>query len=64
MSLWNLIFQTGVIEQGFGTGVLPHHDECASENGDPAQHGKNSYLIPRFCCISAFNHGDFFNTHL
>ena len=26
MSLWNLIFQTEVIEQRFGTGVLPHHD--------------------------------------
>jgi len=26
MSLWNLIFQTEVTEQRFGTGVLPHHD--------------------------------------
>ena len=26
MSLWNLIFQAEVIEQRFGTGVLPHHD--------------------------------------
>jgi hypothetical protein len=26
MSLWNLIFQAEVVEQRFGTGVLPHHD--------------------------------------
>jgi hypothetical protein len=33
---------------------VTHHDQQASENGNPAKHGRNSYLIPRFCCISAF----------
>ncbi len=40
MRLRNLIFQAEVVEQGFGTIVLPHHDEQASENGDPEKHGK------------------------
>ena len=44
MSLWNLIFQTEVIEQRFGTGALPHHDEYASENRDPAQHRQGPLL--------------------
>jgi hypothetical protein len=26
MSFWNLIFQTVVVKQGFGTIVLPHRD--------------------------------------
>jgi hypothetical protein len=33
--------------------VLPHHDEHASENGDPAEHGKDCFLLPRFCHHSA-----------
>jgi hypothetical protein len=34
MSLRNLIFQAGVVEQCFGTGVLSPHDQQASQNGD------------------------------
>ena len=34
----NLIFQTEVVEQGFRTRVLPHHDEQASENGNARKH--------------------------
>src|ERR1022692_4971520 len=37
-----VIFQTEVVKQGFGTGVSPHHDQQASENGDPAQHAQHS----------------------
>ena len=32
MRLRNLIFQAEVVEQRFGTVVLPHHDQQASEN--------------------------------
>ncbi len=42
--LWNLIFQAEVVEQRFRTVVLPHHDQQASENGDP-QHGKHSSFL-------------------
>jgi hypothetical protein len=49
VSLRNLIFQAKVVEQRFGTGVLPHHDQRTSEN-DPAKHGKKLLLlVPRFC---------------
>ena len=32
MVFGNLIFQTEVVEQGFRAGVLPHHDQQASED--------------------------------
>src|SRR5437660_870655 len=38
MVLRNLIFQTEVVEQRFRTGMVPHHDEQASENGNPERH--------------------------
>ena len=38
MSFRDLVFQTEVIEQSFRAVVLPHHDQQASENGNPAQH--------------------------
>jgi hypothetical protein len=45
----NLIFQAEVVEQRFRAVLLPHHDQQASENGDP-QHGKHSsFLLPCFC---------------
>jgi hypothetical protein len=66
MVLRNLIFQTEVVEQRFRTRVLSHHDQQASENGDPAKHGKES-LLSSFYHASATtplaNHSDFFNTH-
>jgi len=34
MVFWNLIFEPEVIKQRFGTGVLSHHDQQPSENGD------------------------------
>src|ERR1700722_4418814 len=40
MSLWSLVFQAEVVEQCFGTGVLSHHDQQASENGDYEKHGE------------------------
>jgi hypothetical protein len=40
MVLRNLIFQPEVVEQRFGTGVLSHRDQQASENENPAQHGQ------------------------
>ena len=48
VSLRNLIFQAEVVEQSFRTRMLSHHDEHASENGDPAKHGKDFFLVPRF----------------
>lgn len=54
MSLRNLIFQAEVVEHLFGTRALSHHDQHASENGDPAQRGKELFfLLPRFCFRSA-----------
>ncbi len=44
MSLWNLIFQAEVIEQRFGTVVLPHHDQQASDDRNPTEHGTDSYF--------------------
>jgi hypothetical protein len=40
MSLRNLIFQTEVIEQRFGAVVLPHHDQQASDDENPTEHGR------------------------
>jgi hypothetical protein len=40
MSLWNLIFQAEIIEQRFGAVVLPHHDQQASDNENPTEHGQ------------------------
>jgi hypothetical protein len=48
VGLRNLIVQAEVVEQRFGTAVLPHHDEQASESGDPTEHGKDFFLLPRF----------------
>jgi hypothetical protein len=45
MILRNLIFQAEVVEQRFRTRMLPHHDLHPSENGDPAQHGKEFLLL-------------------
>jgi hypothetical protein len=39
---------------------LPHHDQQASENGDPAQHAQHSYCLYR---NSPADHRYFFNTH-
>jgi hypothetical protein len=47
VGLRNLIFQAKVVEQRFRARLLPHHDEHASENGDPAEHGKDFFLAPR-----------------
>ena len=59
--LRDLIFQAEVIEQRFGAVVLPHHDQQASENDNPAKHGIMS--SPCFRQISPANLSDFFNTH-
>jgi len=40
VSLWNLIFQAEVIEQRFGAVVLPHHDQQASDDENPTEHGR------------------------
>jgi len=37
MSLWNLIFQAEVVKQSFGAVVLPHHDQQASNDRNPAK---------------------------
>jgi len=44
----NLVVQTEVVEQRFWAGVLPHDDQQASEDRNPAQQEKDSYLLPRF----------------
>jgi hypothetical protein len=57
MRLRNLIFQAEVVEQRFGSGVLSHHDQRISENGDSAKHGKEItpplLPSPRFCHLSS-----------
>src|SRR5579864_1113787 len=40
MILGNLIFQAEVVEQRFGTVVLPHHDQQASDDQSPTKHGR------------------------
>ena len=45
----NLIFQAEVVEQRFRARMLSHHDEQASVNGDATEHGKDFFLVTRFC---------------
>jgi len=56
----NLIFQTEVVEQRFRAVVLPHHDQQASEDGNPVKHVE---VLTCFRQISPANLSDFFNTH-
>ncbi len=62
--LGNLIFQAEVVEQRFGAVVLPHHDQQASGDENPTEHGSDHFLLTRFCQISSANRCDFFNTHM
>ena len=39
VGLRNLIFQAEVVEQSFRAVVLPHHDQQASDNENPTEHG-------------------------
>jgi hypothetical protein len=48
MVFGNLIFQAELVEQRFGAGVVPHHDQQASEDGNPAQHVKELFLLTCF----------------
>jgi hypothetical protein len=57
--LRNVIVEFEVIEQRFGTSVLPHHDQQASEDQDHAVHGTNASLYR----TSPAYQSDFFNTH-
>src|SRR3954465_8650657 len=34
----NVVFKAEVVEQRLGTGVLSHHEQQASDDGDQAQH--------------------------
>src|SRR5205809_4935142 len=40
MVLGNLIFQAEVVEQRFRAVVLPHHDQQASDDRNPTEHGR------------------------
>jgi hypothetical protein len=40
MILGNLIFPAEVVEQRFGTVVLPHHDQQASDDQNSTKHGR------------------------
>ena len=55
MVLGNLIFQAEVVEQRFGTVVLPHHDQQASDNRNQTEHGRmlpsNMLLLNRILLI-------------
>jgi hypothetical protein len=55
----NVVFQLELVEQRFGTGMLPHHDQQASGNENQAAHGRNASL---YRALPA-DHSDFFNTH-
>ena len=43
MILWNLIFQAEVVEQRLTAGVMSHQDQQASDDRNPAQHGKELF---------------------
>jgi hypothetical protein len=49
MSLGNLIFQAEVVEQRFGAVVLPRHDQQASDDENPTEHGQDHFLLTCFC---------------
>src|ERR1700741_1107728 len=38
MGLRNLVFQAEIVEQRFRVVVLSHHDQQASDDGNPAKH--------------------------
>jgi len=40
VGLRNLIFQAKILEQRFGAVVLPHHDQQASDDENPTEHGR------------------------
>jgi hypothetical protein len=49
MGLRNLVFQAEVIEQSFRAVVLPHHDQQASDDQNPTEHGQmfsSTMLLP------------------
>jgi hypothetical protein len=49
----NLIFQAEVVEQRFGPVVLPHHDQQASQDRNPATHDRTSTMpLLNFTCQS------------
>jgi hypothetical protein len=57
--LWNLIFQSEVVEQRFRACVLTHHERSSSESGHPQQHGQtmllnNSHCHSDFITIASF----------
>ena len=49
VGLRNLIFQAEVIEQCFRAVVLPHHDQQASDDENPTEHGQDHFLLTCFC---------------
>src|SRR5438045_9542885 len=55
MGLGNLICQAEVVEQRFGTVVLPHHDQQASDDRNQTEHGRmlpsNMLLLNRILLI-------------
>jgi hypothetical protein len=42
---------------------LPHHDQQASDDENPTEHGQDHFLLPCFCWIPPAYLSDFFNTH-
>ncbi|MGA2689234.1 MAG: hypothetical protein ABSE85_14315, partial [Candidatus Korobacteraceae bacterium] len=55
----DVLFQSEIVEQRFGTGMLSHHDQQSSEDQNHVVHGSNTSLYR----TSAANQSDFFNTH-
>ena len=55
MGLRNLIFQAEVIEQRFRAVVLPHHDQQASDDENPVEHGQDHFssnmLLPNLILL-------------
>ena len=41
--------QAEVVEQRFGTVVLPHHDQHASDDRNQTEHGQDHFLLTCFC---------------
>jgi hypothetical protein len=53
MVLGDVISQAEIVEQRLRTGVLTHHDQQASENGDQAQHQQQLSSAYNFAALTS-----------
>jgi hypothetical protein len=67
MVLWNLIFNSEVVEQRFRARVLTHHERSSSDNGHPktawSHYAAKQLLWPYRLHRNQLIRTEFFNTH-